>query len=262
MVICIGAGSFAEALDWTAQVYAAAGARLAKRNALQGVADEGGYWPAFKSNEEGLAELVGAIADAGLEPGARRRHRPRHRRHASSFAAAATTSRWRTARSPPGSCTPCCCAGSSAIRSCRSRTRSPSTTRRRCALSRRSGQRASRSSATISSSPMRETGARRRRRLQHGAPQAQPGRHGHRDPRLLGGGAKRPATAPSSRRARARPRTCRSCTSPSAGACRSSRSAASRAPSAWRSGTRPAHRGGAGRQGAALSRAQACSAAE
>jgi enolase len=69
MVICTGAGSFAEALDWTAQIYAAAGARLAKRGALQGVADEGGYWPAFKSNEEGLAELVGAISDAGLEPG-------------------------------------------------------------------------------------------------------------------------------------------------------------------------------------------------
>jgi enolase len=69
MVICIGAGSFAEALEWTAQIYAAAGRRLAKRGALQGVADEGGYWPAFKSNEEPLAELVGAIADAGLEPG-------------------------------------------------------------------------------------------------------------------------------------------------------------------------------------------------
>src|SRR5438445_692604 len=48
---------------------APAGARLAKKGALQGVADEGGYWPAFKSNEEALAELVGAIADAGLEPG-------------------------------------------------------------------------------------------------------------------------------------------------------------------------------------------------
>jgi enolase len=69
MIICVGAGSFSEALEWTAQVYAAAGARLAKRGALQGVADEGGYWPSFKSNEEGLAELVGAISDAGLEPG-------------------------------------------------------------------------------------------------------------------------------------------------------------------------------------------------
>jgi len=69
MVICTGAGSFAEALEWTSQIYAAAGARLAKRGALAGVADEGGYWPAFKSNEEGLSELVGAISDAGLEPG-------------------------------------------------------------------------------------------------------------------------------------------------------------------------------------------------
>jgi enolase len=70
MVICTGAGSFSEALEWTAQIYAAAGARLGKRGAAQGVADEGGWWPAFKSNEEGLEELVGAIADAGLEPGA------------------------------------------------------------------------------------------------------------------------------------------------------------------------------------------------
>ena len=69
MGVCAGAGSFAEALDWTARVYAAAGARLAKRGVLAGVADEGGYWPAFKSNEEALSELVGAIADAGLEPG-------------------------------------------------------------------------------------------------------------------------------------------------------------------------------------------------
>jgi enolase len=69
MIVCIGAGSFAEALEWTAQVYAAAGKRLAKRGALHGVADEGGYWPAFKTNEEGLVELVGAISDAGFEPG-------------------------------------------------------------------------------------------------------------------------------------------------------------------------------------------------
>jgi enolase len=69
LVVCPGAGSFAECLEWTAEVYYAAGARLAKKNALAGVADEGGYWPAFKSNEEGLAELVAAIEDAGFEPG-------------------------------------------------------------------------------------------------------------------------------------------------------------------------------------------------
>ena len=56
MVVPIGAGSFAEALDWTALVYAAAGARLAKKGTLQGVADEGGYWPTFKTNEEALSE--------------------------------------------------------------------------------------------------------------------------------------------------------------------------------------------------------------
>ena len=70
MVICTGAGSFSESLEWTAEVYKAAGARLAKRNALSGVADEGGYWPAFKSNEAALEELTGAISDAGFEPGA------------------------------------------------------------------------------------------------------------------------------------------------------------------------------------------------
>lgn len=69
MVICTGAGSFAESLEWTAEIYRAAGARMAKKGALQGVADEGGWWPAFKSNEEGLAELTGAIADAGFKPG-------------------------------------------------------------------------------------------------------------------------------------------------------------------------------------------------
>jgi enolase 1/2/3 len=70
MIICTGAGSFTESLEWTAKVYAAAGARLAKRNARYGVADEGGWWPAFKSNEAALEELTHAISDAGFEPGA------------------------------------------------------------------------------------------------------------------------------------------------------------------------------------------------
>jgi enolase 1/2/3 len=70
MIICTGAGSFAESLQWTSEVYKAAGARLAKRGALYGVADEGGYWPAFKTNEEAIAELTGAINEAGFEPGA------------------------------------------------------------------------------------------------------------------------------------------------------------------------------------------------
>jgi enolase 1/2/3 len=69
MVMCIGAGSFAEALDWTAEIYRAAGARMKSLGRLQGVADEGGYWPAFRSNEEALEELMRAIEEAGLRAG-------------------------------------------------------------------------------------------------------------------------------------------------------------------------------------------------
>ena len=69
MVIAPRAKSFAEALEVTAQVYMAAGKLLAERGLLQGVADEGGYWPAFASNEEALDMLLRAIERAGYAPG-------------------------------------------------------------------------------------------------------------------------------------------------------------------------------------------------
>ncbi len=69
MVMCPAAGSFTEALEWTAEIYLAAGALLKKAGTLQGVADEGGYWPAFSSNEQALDTLMQAIVDAGLRPG-------------------------------------------------------------------------------------------------------------------------------------------------------------------------------------------------
>ncbi len=69
MVVCPRARSFGEALDITARVYAAAGRLLGERGLLQGVADEGGYWPAFASNEEGLDMLVRAIERSGHRPG-------------------------------------------------------------------------------------------------------------------------------------------------------------------------------------------------
>ncbi len=69
MVIAVGASSFAEALDWTAEVYRAAGTLLSESGRLQGVADEGGFWPAFDSNEEGLDVLVCAIEKSGRTPG-------------------------------------------------------------------------------------------------------------------------------------------------------------------------------------------------
>lgn len=70
MVMCPAAGSFAEALDWTAEVYRAAGGLMKQAGKLQGVADEGGFWPAFASNEEALDALVRAIESAGFKPGA------------------------------------------------------------------------------------------------------------------------------------------------------------------------------------------------
>lgn len=69
MVVCPSAESFAEALDRTAAIYQAAGRLMAEVGKLQGVADEGGYWPAFASNEEALDALVRAIESAGLVPG-------------------------------------------------------------------------------------------------------------------------------------------------------------------------------------------------
>jgi enolase len=70
MVVCPGASSFAQALDWTAEAYRAAGALMAEAGKLKGVADEGGYWPDFATNEEALETLVRAIERAGLVPGA------------------------------------------------------------------------------------------------------------------------------------------------------------------------------------------------
>jgi enolase len=69
MVVCPGASSFAQALDWTAEVYRAAGALMAESGKLKGVADEGGYWPDFATNEEALETLLAAIERAGLRPG-------------------------------------------------------------------------------------------------------------------------------------------------------------------------------------------------
>jgi enolase len=70
MVMCTSAPSFADALDATSEIYRAAGRLLSERGLLQGVADEGGYWPAFSSNEEALDFLLRAIEAAGLTPGA------------------------------------------------------------------------------------------------------------------------------------------------------------------------------------------------
>jgi enolase len=69
MIMTPRAESFREALATTAEVYRAAGERMSATGRLAGVADEGGWWPHFQTNEEALEELVRAIEQAGYRPG-------------------------------------------------------------------------------------------------------------------------------------------------------------------------------------------------
>jgi enolase len=69
MVVAVGAADYAQALDWTAEVYRAAGVLMSEAGLLHGVADEGGYWPAFPSNEAAIEMTVRAIERAGFVPG-------------------------------------------------------------------------------------------------------------------------------------------------------------------------------------------------
>ncbi|WP_030186709.1 phosphopyruvate hydratase [Streptomyces sp. NRRL S-813] len=68
MVMCPAATSFAEALEWTAEIYRATGSLMRKAGKSGGVADEGGFWPDFDSNEEALETLTRAIEAAGFRP--------------------------------------------------------------------------------------------------------------------------------------------------------------------------------------------------
>jgi enolase len=69
LVIALGAKSYAETLEMTHNVYHAAGAIMSERGKRHGLADEGGFWPDYASNEEALDTLVLAIERAGYAPG-------------------------------------------------------------------------------------------------------------------------------------------------------------------------------------------------
>jgi len=69
MVMALSARSFTEAIEMTAEVYRTAGEQMKRSGKLAGVADEGGYWPDFESNEMALESLVRAIERAGFVPG-------------------------------------------------------------------------------------------------------------------------------------------------------------------------------------------------
>lgn len=69
LVTCQTAKSFAEAAEWCAEIYIAASKLMHQKGFSHGVADEGGIWPDFSRNEDGLEVLTQAIASAGFTPG-------------------------------------------------------------------------------------------------------------------------------------------------------------------------------------------------
>ena len=69
MVVPLAAATFADALVLVAEIYRAAGEILADEGRLAGVADEGGYFPRFRTHEEALTLIVRAIERAGARPG-------------------------------------------------------------------------------------------------------------------------------------------------------------------------------------------------
>ncbi len=69
MIAPVGAPSFAEALRWGAEVYAALRKNLKDKGYSVNVGDEGGFAPALKSNAEALDLIVASIQSAGYKPG-------------------------------------------------------------------------------------------------------------------------------------------------------------------------------------------------
>ena len=71
MVMVPGADSFDEVMEVTSEIYRAAGSIMRQKGHSVGVADEGGWWPVFDSNEEALETLVQAIQATGETAGDR-----------------------------------------------------------------------------------------------------------------------------------------------------------------------------------------------
>lgn len=69
MIIATGAKCYEETLEMTFNVYHAAGDILQERGLRFGLADEGGYWPEFSSNEQAFEICLRAIERAGYTPG-------------------------------------------------------------------------------------------------------------------------------------------------------------------------------------------------
>ena len=69
LAIAVGAKTYEETLEITHNLYHAAGEVMKKRGKKSGIADEGGWWPDYKSNEEPFEVFLEAIDKAGYIAG-------------------------------------------------------------------------------------------------------------------------------------------------------------------------------------------------
>lgn len=69
LVMATGARNYDETLEITFGVFHAAGEIMKGRGSLYGAADEGGYWPEFRSNEEAFEVFAMAVDRAGYTLG-------------------------------------------------------------------------------------------------------------------------------------------------------------------------------------------------
>lgn len=69
LVIAIGAKTYEETIEMTYNIYHTAGRIMKEKGKCVGIADEGGWWPDYVSNEEPFEVLMEAIQRAGYTPG-------------------------------------------------------------------------------------------------------------------------------------------------------------------------------------------------
>jgi len=69
LVIAIGANTYEETLEITHNLYHAVGEIMKAKGKCVGIADEGGWWPDYKSNEEPFEVFIEAIEKAGYVAG-------------------------------------------------------------------------------------------------------------------------------------------------------------------------------------------------
>lgn len=69
MIVPVGAPSFAEALRWCAEIYAALKKVLKDKGHSTNVGDEGGFAPSLPSNEAAVEVILEAVRTAGYAPG-------------------------------------------------------------------------------------------------------------------------------------------------------------------------------------------------